>query len=91
MLTEGQKSQRREMDCRLLPSAHGGWPDAVSLADKALVMSFRRTIRVPEAEKTFELPPDLGPFPLYTVMQFEKTFPTRMSAKGGIFFPMHGM
>ena len=77
------------MDCRLVPSDHGKWPDTVALDNEGLAISFRRTIRVPETETVSALPPDLGAFPLYSVNQFEGKLPRHMSAKGGLFFPMH--
>ncbi|KAK3377973.1 hypothetical protein B0H63DRAFT_478477 [Podospora didyma] len=61
--------------------------DVVILDD--LTISFRRTIRVPDNEHVSELPPDLGPFPLFRVKDFVKSLPSEMVAKGGLLFPMY--
>lgn len=47
----------------------------------ALDISFRRTIRVPDNDKTYRLPPDCGPFPIYAVRG-----PT---TKRGVCIPMY--
>lgn len=54
-----------------------------------LKISFRRTIRVPDTQKTSFLPPDLGTFPLKPVSTFADKLTAPMSAKGGLFFPMY--
>ncbi|KAK2802132.1 hypothetical protein FQN50_007496 [Emmonsiellopsis sp. PD_5] len=75
------------MKCELAQT--GACPDTVRLDNGRLDISFHRTIRVPETNKSFDLPPDLGRFPLYSVRQFEKCLPTSISTKGGLFFPIH--
>lgn len=57
----------------------------------ALDISFRRTIRVPDNNKSYDLPPDCGAFPLYSVDQFKDKLPTAMVAKGGLFLPIYGL
>lgn len=59
------------------------------LGDQFIEISFKRTIRVPDNHDKFELPPDLGSFPLFPVAEFTPTMPAEMTAKGGVFFPMH--
>lgn len=54
-----------------------------------LEISLRRTVRVPENTVAYDLPPDLGPFPLFNIEQFSSRLPTAMVKQGGIFFPMH--
>ncbi|EXK25027.1 hypothetical protein FOMG_18285 [Fusarium oxysporum f. sp. melonis 26406] len=56
-----------------------------------LVVSFMRTVRVPESEKEYDLPPGLGRFPLFNVGPFSHSLPPSMVAKGGCFFPMYQM
>lgn len=48
-------------------------------------MSLRRTIRGPENKKSFELPPDLGTFPIYSVSDYKDQLPESLAAKGGVF------
>ena len=54
-----------------------------------LGISFRRTVRVPDNYDKYQLPPDYGPFPLYSVKAFEDDVSVGMKRKGGVFFPMH--
>ena len=54
-----------------------------------LEISLRRTVRVPHNEKQYELPPDCGNFPIYSVKEFEATLPAEMVAKGGCFLPIY--
>lgn len=85
--TPGEKGYK--MECWLLPTSDPGWPNVVAIDDQGLVMSFRRTIRVPETETVSTPLPDLGAFPLYAVDQFKDKLPDDVSSKGGLFFPMH--
>ncbi|PGH32696.1 hypothetical protein GX50_04476 [[Emmonsia] crescens] len=77
------------MNCELKQSEGSTCPDVISLDHGRLRMSFHRTIRVPETDKEFHLPPSFGKFPLYSVKQFEKRLPENMSLKGGLLFPIH--
>jgi hypothetical protein len=54
-----------------------------------LIISFMRTVRVPESDKEYDLPPGLGRFPLFNVGPFSHCLPPSMVAKGGFFFPMY--
>lgn len=54
-----------------------------------LVISFQRTVRVPETGKRHELPPGLGNFPIFDIRPFAANLPQSMVAKGGLFFPMY--
>lgn len=56
-----------------------------------LVISFMRTVRVPENSKDYDLPPGLGKFPLFNVLPFSKSLPESMVSAGGIFLPMYRM
>ncbi|EXL39953.1 hypothetical protein FOCG_17455 [Fusarium oxysporum f. sp. radicis-lycopersici 26381] len=56
-----------------------------------LVVSFMRTVRVPDSDKKYDLPPGLGRFPLFNVAPFSHSLPPSMVAKGGFFFPMYQM
>jgi hypothetical protein len=56
----------------------------------ALDISLRRTIRVPDNGTSYELPPDCGPFPIFSVSSHKEQLPKSMSAKGGLFIPIYG-
>lgn len=56
---------------------------------QGLVISFRRTIRVPDNKKISKLPPDLGGFQLHKVQDYADRLPRDMVDKGGVFFPLH--
>ncbi|EXA32954.1 hypothetical protein FOVG_15926 [Fusarium oxysporum f. sp. pisi HDV247] len=56
-----------------------------------LVVSFMRTVRVPESDKEYDLPPGLGRFPLFNITPFSHILPLSMVAKGGFFLPMYQM
>ena len=42
------------------------------------------------ADKVAELPPDCGPFPIYSVAQYKSELPEHMAEKGGLFVPIYG-
>ncbi|KAF7876492.1 hypothetical protein EAF04_001582 [Stromatinia cepivora] len=56
---------------------------------ETLDISFRRTVRVPDNGNTYNLPPDCGLFPIYSVDKYKDKLPNSMVAKGGVFVPMH--
>lgn len=51
-------------------------------------IKFQRTLRIPDTEKTYSLPPGLGCFPLRHTEDFAGRIPSRMLDRGGIVFPM---
>jgi hypothetical protein len=57
--------------------------------DPDLLISFIRTVRVPEDSKTYDLPPGLGSFPMFDIRPFSSSLPPSMVAQGGLFFPMY--
>lgn len=61
--------------------------DTVHLDD--LQISFKRTIKVPDNNKSSALPPSLGNFPLYEVKNYLDTLPDDLVGKGGLFLPMY--
>lgn len=70
------------------------WNPRPKLADNKiylddLVISFHRTIRVPDNHKSSALPPSLGRFPLYQVGNYADALPHTMAAKGVLFLPMY--
>lgn len=60
-----------------------------TLSSRSLQVSFQRTIRVSDNNTTNDLPPSLGPFPLFQTSDYKSTLPQAMQAKGGYFLPMH--
>ena len=56
---------------------------------KALTISLRRTVRVPDNGTTYSLPPDLGAFPIYNVLDHQAKLPARLVEKGGAFIPIY--
>lgn len=54
-----------------------------------ITIEFKRTIRVPDNEKVFQLPPNLGKSSLHKVSDYASKLPETMAAKGGIFLTMY--
>lgn len=54
-----------------------------------LEISLRRTIRVPDNGKAYNLPPGCGAFPLYSVDDHRTQLSGDMVAKGGLFIPVY--
>jgi hypothetical protein len=76
--------------------------DVIELKDIALVFSFRevheeavlrldfqRTLRIPDDDKTYPLPPGLGRFPLRHVDDFARRVPGPWLQRGGVILPMY--
>jgi hypothetical protein len=57
--------------------------------DPDLLISFMRTVRVPEDNNTYNLPPGLGSFPMFDIRPFSSTLPPSMVVQGGLFFSMY--
>lgn len=56
-----------------------------------LHISFMRTVRIPEDGKNYDLPPNLGTFPLFNIQPFSDRLPPSIVAQGGLFLPMYQM
>ncbi len=54
-----------------------------------LNISFQRTLRIPDDDRTYPLPPGLGTFPLVHVDDFEENVPESWIKHGGIILPMY--
>jgi hypothetical protein len=50
---------------------------------------FQRTLRIPDDNRSYPLPPGLGPFPLVHVDDFAAALPTAWKTHGGVFLPMY--
>ncbi|CAK7206831.1 hypothetical protein SEUCBS139899_009637 [Sporothrix eucalyptigena] len=57
--------------------------------DPQLVVSFQRTIRIPEDAKSYDLPPGLGRLPLFNLFPFSAKLPPEIVAQGGLFMPLY--
>ena len=57
--------------------------------DAKLGIEFQRTLRIPDDNKDYSLPPGLGSFPLELVDDYAKEVPPLWVDHGGIFFPMY--
>lgn len=54
-----------------------------------LLISLMRTVRVPENSRRYDLPPDMGHFPVFDVQNFSQHLPVSMVAERGVFIPMY--
>ncbi len=54
-----------------------------------LTISFQRTLRIPDDDKTYPLPPGLGAFPLRHVDDHAANVPTPWLQRGGVMLPMY--
>ena len=51
-------------------------------------IEFQRTLRIPDSDQTYSLPPGLGSFPLRHVEDFAERLPASSASRGGVFLPM---
>eukprot|EP01113_Clastostelium_recurvatum_P017101 TRINITY_DN2000_c1_g1_i2.p1 TRINITY_DN2000_c1_g1~~TRINITY_DN2000_c1_g1_i2.p1 ORF type:complete len:678 (-),score=159.81 TRINITY_DN2000_c1_g1_i2:45-2078(-) len=51
-------------------------------------LSFMKTLRIPDDDKVYPLPPGLGTFPLRPVEAYKDTVPSNWLAYGGCFMPL---
>ncbi|MFB1487727.1 MULTISPECIES: hypothetical protein [unclassified Thiocapsa] len=52
-------------------------------------IDFQRTLRIPDDNRDYPLPPGLGPFPLQHVDDFKDAVPADWIRHGGVFLPMY--
>lgn len=52
-------------------------------------IGFQRTLRIPDDERTYPLPPGLGPFPLRHLDDFLDRLPRKCVRRGGVVMPIH--
>lgn len=57
--------------------------------DAKLTITFQRTLRIPDDDRIYPLPPGLGKFPLRHVDDFAKNVPEEWIEHGGIILPMY--
>ena len=53
-----------------------------------LGITFKRTLRVADNDKSSQLPPCMGTFPLYKIRDYQERLPEKIARKAGVFFPM---
>jgi hypothetical protein len=56
---------------------------------KHFSVSFQRTLRIPDDNKTYPLPPGLGAFPICRVDDYADRVPATWRERGGVFIPMY--
>jgi hypothetical protein len=54
-----------------------------------LLIDLQRTLRIPDDDETYPLPPGLGSFPLRHVDDFSERVPSRWLQRGGVILPMY--
>ena len=52
-------------------------------------IAFQRTLRLPDDNREYPLPPGLGNFPLFHLEDHAEKVPKHWSRRGGVFFPMY--
>jgi hypothetical protein len=57
--------------------------------DAVCTIEFQRTLRIPDDNRTHNLPPGLGCFPLAHVDDHADRLPAAWQKRGGVFLPMH--
>lgn len=57
--------------------------------DAKLTVTFMRTLRIPDDDKTYPLPPGLGAFPVRQVDDFPDRIPAKWKQHGGVMLPMY--
>ena len=57
--------------------------------DAELRIEFQRTLRIPDDNRSYHLPPGLGKFPLYRVDDYPDNLPNTWEEHGGAFLPMY--
>jgi hypothetical protein len=54
-----------------------------------LAVTFQRTLRIPDDDRQYPLPPGLGAFPLRHVDDYRRRLPKAWVERGGVLMPMH--
>jgi hypothetical protein len=62
--------------------------DTIYMGDH-FTMNFQRTLRIPDDEGTYPLPPSLGSFPICKVEDYADRVPVEWNEYGGVFIPMY--
>jgi hypothetical protein len=62
--------------------------DRVRVGER-FVISFQRTLRIPDDGRVYPLPPTLGVFPVRRVQDYAAHLPEAWGSRGGVFFAMY--
>jgi hypothetical protein len=54
-----------------------------------VTINFQRTLRIPDDDKAYPLPPGLGTFPVRHVEDFKSRLPEKWNKRGGVMLPMY--
>lgn len=65
------------------------FPFKTDFTECEISINFHRTLRIPDDNKKYNLPPSLGSFPLEHIDDFAQKLPESWKEHGGVFFPMH--
>ena len=57
--------------------------------DARCTIEFQRTLRIPDDDRDYPLPPGLGRFPLRHIDDFARRLPEQWRRRGGVIAPMH--
>jgi hypothetical protein len=57
--------------------------------DAVCKITFQRTLRIPDDNRTYDLPPGLGHFPLEHTSKHSANLPDSIASKGGVLLPMY--
>lgn len=57
--------------------------------DARCTIEFQRTLRIPDDDRDYPLPPGLGRFPLRHIDDFARRLPEQWGRRGGVIAPMH--
>jgi len=57
-------------------------------SEAEIAIEFQRTLRIPDDNRSYHLPPGLGRFPLSRVDDYPDNMPERWMQHGGVFLPM---
>ena len=57
--------------------------------DATMQINFQRTLRIPDDNREYGLPPGLDPFPLLHVDDYAERMPGAWNERGGVFLPMY--
>lgn len=57
-------------------------------ADADFAIHFQRTLRIPDTETTYSLPPGLGSFPVRHAEDYVASLPPQVLSRGGVVLPM---
>lgn len=58
-------------------------------SEAEIAIEFQRTLRIPDDNRSYHLPPGLGRFPLSRVDDYPDNIPERWMQQGGVFLPMY--